>query len=269
MLMDIMIPPQSHNTVIHGYHSHQTVQRTKTKITRQCNTTGLGRMLYGSTMQELQWSVSHLASESPSYIWCGMNPSGNHHTSAERIPQETITPCPWINRTGHTLRLMAQVFTYLILIFSTHLLIQLSLVKTSSRYLVEIYIGVYERNHSTSTLHTHPHHTMSSRRQCSFPNPIPMNITQPIETESSGLARTRQVHVHVLMCGHTNYTKIINNKGWMRNNRNTKYNKITQSTYIRKYRFYMNPNDATKPYIMNSLNRPKFGSMDSAQILCP
>ncbi len=45
------------------------------------------------------------------------------------------------------------------------------------------------------------------------------------------------------------------------------HHEITQPASIREYGFYMNPNDVTRPNIMNSLNRPQSKSMDSTQKL--
>ena len=48
---------------------------------------------------------------------------------------------------------------------------------------------------------------------------------------------------------------------------NTLHHEISQPTSIREYGFYTNPNDVTRPKVMNSLYRPQSESVDSTQIL--
>ena len=47
----------------------------------------------------------------------------------------------------------------------------------------------------------------------------------------------------------------------------TIHHEITQPTSIREYGFYTNPNDVTRPKVMNSLYRPQSESVDSTRIL--
>ena len=47
----------------------------------------------------------------------------------------------------------------------------------------------------------------------------------------------------------------------------TIHHEITQPTSIREYRFYTNPNDVTRPKVMNLLHRPQSESVDSIRIL--
>ena len=47
----------------------------------------------------------------------------------------------------------------------------------------------------------------------------------------------------------------------------TKHHELTQPASIREYGFYTNPNDATRPNIMDSLNQPQSRSTDSTRLL--
>ena len=54
---------------------------------------------------------------------------------------------------------------------------------------------------------------------------------------------------------------------WIPKPTNTIHHEITQSTSIREYGFYTNPNDVTSPKVMNSLHWPQSESVDSTRIL--
>ena len=54
---------------------------------------------------------------------------------------------------------------------------------------------------------------------------------------------------------------------WIPRNNKTIHHEITQLTSTQEYGFYTNPNDATRPNVMNSLHRPQSESVDSTRIL--
>ena len=134
---------------------------------------------------------------------------------------------------------------------------------------------------------THAHPTTSSRGHAySHPNPNDQNFqkrhgrSRPASLPTNVRARTR--------VWRTTITKIITQgQEWEHNAKKTpnwkqhwkdgfymnpKANKtihheITQPTSIREYGFYTNPNDVTRPKVMNSLYRPQSESVDSTRIL--